>query len=275
MVVFTAAVVALLLGLQFGGSTYSWSDRRTVASLTVGGVIFVLFAAIEWWKGGNAILPGNIIRSRVVPLWFQAIYGLSARDSSYRIIPLIASCIIASMTGTTLTGKFRYYHPFMLLEAMLLAIGSGLLTTLHPTTSNKWVGNEILAGAGTGLGSPLPLLAIQDALPRSNVPIGYGVVLTAGYLASSVALAIAQAVFASRLISDIRQQLPGEDPNAITDAGATDLMSLLPSDMYEKGLHLYNTALTDCWYISVILAAFSVILVLGLKWKKMDMRDEK
>jgi hypothetical protein len=184
------------------------------------------------------------------------------------------------MTCTTLTGKFRYYHPFMLLGAMLLgamllAIGSGLLTTLHPTTSNKWVGYEILAGAGTGLGSPLPLLAVQDALPRSDVPIGYGVVLTAGYLASSVALAVAQAVFASRLKSDIRQQLPGVDPDAVTDAGATDLRSLLPSDVYEKGLHLYNAALTECWYISVILAAVSVILVLGLKWKKMDMRDEK
>lgn len=185
----------------------------------------------------------------------------------------MASCIVAGIVGTTLTGKLRYYHPFMLLGAMLLAIGSGLLTMLHPTASKKWVAYEILAGAGTGLGSPLPLLAVQDALSPSDVPIGFGVVLTAGYLVSSVALAIAQAVFASRLKNAVRQQLPSIDPNTIGGTGATDLKSLLPGDMYERGLQLYSQALTESWYISVILAALSVFLVLGLKWKKMDMKD--
>ncbi|TGO24600.1 hypothetical protein BPAE_0099g00360 [Botrytis paeoniae] len=282
IIAFTAAIVALLLGLQFGGSSYKWSDRRTIVS----GVLFVSFFLLEWWQGDNAILPSKILGTRVValasvytatldgayfvlmyqiPLWFQTIYGLSARESGYRIIPLVASCILAGIVGTVLTGKLRYYHPFMLVGAMLLTIGSGLLTTLHPTASNKWVGYEILAGAGTGLGSPLPLLAVQDALLPSDVSIGYGVVLTAGYLLSSIALAIAQAVFASLLKSAIHQQLPGIDPENIGSTGVTDLKLLFPDDVYEQGLRLYNKALTQSWYISAVLAAISVFLVLGLK----------
>ncbi|KAI9647116.1 hypothetical protein NHQ30_005118 [Ciborinia camelliae] len=105
--------------------------------------------------------------------------------------------------------------------------------------------------------------------------MGYGIVLTAGYLVSSIAFAIAQAVFASRLKSAIRQQLPSIDPNTIDGAGATDLKSLLPDGVYDQGLQLYNKALTQSWYTSVILAAVSVFFVLGLKWKKMDMKDHK
>jgi hypothetical protein len=165
----------------------------------------------------------------------------------------------------------------MLLGAVLLTAGSGALTTLQPgAPSASWIGFQILAGVGTGLGTSLPLLAVRDTLPLSSVSIGYSLVLTAGYLASSISLAIAQDVFVSRLRSEIQQQLPGVDPETIINAkGTTGVRGLLPSEVYEQGLHLYNTALTRSWYISVVLAGVSIFLVLGFKWKKMDMRDKK
>jgi hypothetical protein len=176
--------------------------------------------------------------------------------------------------STTLTGKLHYYHPFMLLGALLLTVGSGMLTTMHPESSlAKWIGYEILAGAGTGFGTALPLLAVQDALQPSDVSIGFAVVLTAGYLASSIALAVAEAVFVSQLKRQIRNQIPGVDPESIiATSGTTDLRNLLPKNLYEQGLQVYSTALTHSWYISVILAGVSVPLVLGLKWKKIEVK---
>ena len=81
--VFAAGVVALLLGLQFGGSSYSWSGGRTIASLTVAGALFLIFAAIEWWKGSDALVPGKIIGNRVVSL--SSIYT-STLDGAYFIL---------------------------------------------------------------------------------------------------------------------------------------------------------------------------------------------
>jgi hypothetical protein len=180
------------------------------------------------------------------------------------------------MAGTTLTGKLRYYQPFMLAGAILLTVGSGVLTTLRPGVSAAvWVVCEIVTGAGTGLATPLPLLAVQDALPPSDVPIGYAVVLTSGYLGSSIALAISQAVFASRLKSSLQSQLPSVDLDAIINSGATDIKNWVPSSLYAQALQIYNQALTQSWYISIVLAGVSVPLVLGFKWKKMDMRDKK
>ena len=180
------------------------------------------------------------------------------------------------MLGTMLTGKLRYYQPFMLLSAICLTVGSGLFAKLQSDTPPvKWVIYEIIVGAGTGVGTALPLLAVQDILQPSDVPVEYAVVLAAGYLGSSIALALSQAIFASRLKQNILTGLPGIGPLVISNAGATDLRNLLPSELYEQGLRLYNDALTESWYISIVLAGISVFLTLGYKWKKMDMRDKR
>ena len=180
------------------------------------------------------------------------------------------------MVGTTATGKLHYYQPFMLLGAIMLTVGCGVLTTLSPSSSNAvWIVCEILAGGGSGLGSPLTFLAVQDVLPRCDVPVGYALLLTAGYLGSSIALAIAQAVFASRLRTQISVELPSVDYSRITDSGATNMRALLPHEMLTRGLQIWNAALTRSWFIAVGLAAVSVLFVFGLKWKKMDMRDRK
>ncbi|KAK3174858.1 hypothetical protein OEA41_002104 [Lepraria neglecta] len=203
--VFAAAVVALLLGLQFGGSSYSWSDGRTIASLTIAGVLFLISAAIESWKGSDAIVPGKIIGNRVVSL--SSIYT-STLDGAYFILTYQISLWFQSISGLSARDS----------------VGSGVLTTLRPGASAvNWVIGEVLAGAGTGFGNSLPLLAVQDTLSPGDVPIGYAVVLTAGYLGSSVALAISQAVFAGRLKRNIRLQLQGVDSDVIINAGATDL----------------------------------------------------
>ena len=65
---FAGFIVALLLGLQFGGSSYSWSDRRTIACLSVASVLSISFAIIEWRRGNNALVPMNIISNKVVNL---------------------------------------------------------------------------------------------------------------------------------------------------------------------------------------------------------------
>lgn len=68
IVVFAGAVTSLLLGLQYGGSVYSWSDRRTIACLVIGIALSLGFVLVEWWKGDDAIVPPKVIRDRVVIL---------------------------------------------------------------------------------------------------------------------------------------------------------------------------------------------------------------
>jgi hypothetical protein len=46
-----------------------------------------------------------------------------------------------------------YYLPWAVASGILTSIGGGLLSTLTPyTATGKWVGYQILAGAGRGAG---------------------------------------------------------------------------------------------------------------------------
>ncbi|KAL9611894.1 MAG: hypothetical protein Q9167_003475 [Letrouitia subvulpina] len=286
----------LLLALQLGGSIYTWSNARSITPLAIAGVLFVTFLLIQRWKGDTAMLPPRIAKLRVVyicaiysgtldaayfvmvyylPIWFQAIKGVSALDSGYRILPLLAASIICNFSAATLAGKLGYYHPFMMFGSMALTLGTGLVTTLTPRSrAAKWVIFEITAGIGAGSGGQLPLIAVQDALVKGDVPVGYAVVLSSGYLGPTVALAIVQAVFGSVLASSLKQDASSVDPDVIRHTGATDWQQDIPLDMVPTVRKAYNHALTRSWYIAVALAGISLVTLSGLKWKKLD-REEK
>lgn len=91
--IFILCIVCLLLALQWGGSTYPWSDGRVIALLVLFGVLLIAFAAVQAWKK-ESIVPLRVIKQRSVaagllyticigsamslmvyylPLWFQAI----------------------------------------------------------------------------------------------------------------------------------------------------------------------------------------------------------
>lgn len=164
----------------------------------------------------------------------------------------------------------------MLVGSVLLTVGSGVLTILNLRSSAAvWVVPELLAGAGTGLGTSLLLLAVRDVMEESDVSIGFGTVLTAGYLGSSIALAVTQTIFASRLKTAIQSKLPSVNPQSIVVSGATNFLGFVPQDVYGEALQLVNTAFIQSLYMAVVLAGISAFSVLGFKWKKLDMRDKK
>ena len=91
--IFVPCMVCLLLALQWGGSTYSWSNGRIIALLVLFSVLLIAFAAVQVWKK-DGTLPPRIIKQRSIaagllyttcvgatmllmayylPLWFQAI----------------------------------------------------------------------------------------------------------------------------------------------------------------------------------------------------------
>lgn len=159
---------------------------------------------------------------------------------------------------------------------MALSVGTGLITTLTPNSRvAKWVTFQILAGIGAGSGGQLPLIAVQDALAKEDVPIGYAVVLSSGYLGPTAALAITQAVFGSVLTSALKHDVPGIDPGAVKHAGATAWHHVVPPNTVGRVLEVYNHSLAQSWYVAVALAGTSLVSLFGLKWKKLDGGNEK
>ena len=61
-----AAIVCLLLALQWGGVTKAWNAGEVIATLVLFVALTVAFVVFEYFQGDRAILVPHIMKKRVV-----------------------------------------------------------------------------------------------------------------------------------------------------------------------------------------------------------------
>ncbi len=287
--VFVPAIVCLLLALQWGGSKYPWSNGRIIALFVVFSVLIVVFIAIQFWKKDNATVPPRILSQRsmasaalfsfclggaffvlvyYIPIWFQAIQGVSATDSGIRNLPTIMGLVIMSVISGILISNIGYYTPFMIASSVLMAVGVGLLSTWQVDTgSAKWIGYQVIFGFGVGLGMQQSMIAAQTVLHLDDVPVGTSVLMFTQMFGGALFISVAQNIFTNRLVSGLAQVVPDINPQIVLRTGATSLKDAIDPRHLSGVLFVYNRAITNTFYISVALASLSAIGALGMEWK--------
>lgn len=287
--IFIPAVVSLLLALQWGGTTYAWSNARIIGLFVVFGVLIVVFLGIQIWQQENATVPPRIFRNRTVmagsffafaigsafflfvyyiPIWFQSVQGVSAVNSGIRNLPMLLSVVVASLIAGGLITAFGYYTPFMIVGTVLAAVGGGLLTTWKPDTpSSVWIGYQILFGAGVGLALQQPLIAVQTVLDIKDVPIGTSVIAFMQTLGGALFVSVGNNVFNNKLVEELVHNLPGTNPKDVLNAGTTNLRSALPAEIVPGVILSYNNALTTSFLVATALAAIAIIGAVFMEWK--------
>lgn len=187
-------IVSLLLALQWGGSKHKWGSPTIIGLLVCAFVLLAAFAVVQFWRGDKATIPPRIIKQRSIasgsivafavgsafmllvfylPIWFQAIKGVSATQSGIRNLPLILGVTIFSIAGGVGVTILGYYTPFMIIGSAVAAIGVGLLTSFEVDTgSAMWIGYQAICGAGIGLVMQQPMIAAQTVLKLDDVPTG-------------------------------------------------------------------------------------------------------
>lgn len=290
LVAFLPAIICLLLALQWGGSTYAWSNGRIIALFVLFGVFIIGFVGIQFWKQDAGTLPPRLVKQRsvwapawfsfclggaffipvyFVPIWFQAIKGTSAVQSGVDNIPMVLGLVIVSIVagaGVTIVG---YYTPFCIAAAALTAVGAGLLSTFTVHSGHAmWIGYQVLFGAGLGLGLQLPMIAVQAALPAEDIPTGTAVVIFAQTIGGAIMLSVGTNVFNNELFKGILKAVPDINPTTVLTAGATSLRStpeLVPH--LAEILVVYNKAITQTFYASVAMGALGLIGALAMEWR--------
>ncbi|KAF7297069.1 DHA14-like major facilitator [Mycena indigotica] len=287
-VLFIPAIVCILLALQWGGSKYAWGSGTIIALLVVFGVLICAFIAIQIWKQESATIPPRIAKQRSIwsgaiyifciggaffilnfylPLWFQAIRGVSAVHSGIDNLPLILAVVIASVLAGGLITAIGYYAPFMILSAVLTAIGTGLISTLKVNSNHtKWMPYEIICGLGIGLGMQQPMLAAQAVLDLKDVPTGTSIIMFANTLGGALFISIGQNVFTNKLIDGLVAHVPGINPSLVLSAGATSLKNAVDVADLPGVLLAYNDALVAAFYAGTAMACLSIVGALTIEW---------
>ena len=203
-----------------------------------------------------------------LPIWFQAIKGVTAVKSGIDSLPMILGVVVASIVAGGAITAIGYYTPFMLAASVLTSIGAGLLSTLSVDAGHaKWIGYQAIYGLGVGLGLQQPLIAVQTVLRINDIPTGTAIVIFAQTLGGALFVSVGQNVFTNRLVSGLQQAVPGLDPSIVLKTGATSLKTQIPKQFLGAVLVQYNKALTQTFYVAIAMACFTLMGALGIEWR--------
>ncbi|KAF7299910.1 Major facilitator superfamily protein [Mycena chlorophos] len=295
------AVTSFILALQWGGNTKPWNSAAVIVCLVLGPVIGVITILWEIWLGvERAMVPTTIFKSKsiyaiifysilsrfamliytyYIPIYYQAARHRTATQSGIDLLPLMLGTIITMIATGQLVTRWGYYYPFLLVGPVFLAIGSGLLYTLSPSTSGaKVIGFQILAGVGLGLSAQNTLLAMQvefrskgeaKLLGQASSMASFG-----QFLGGTLGLGVAEPVFASELTKFLAKYAP-DAPAAVVKESPTAIYSALSEAQIPGVVHAYVASLRIVFVLGVPVAALCLLSAFFIENIKIPKEEAK
>jgi hypothetical protein len=210
-----------------------------------------------------------------LPIWFQVIKEASALRSGIMTLPMLISMIVMSVVGGGLVTVLGYYSPFLSVGCVMISVGAGLMSTFSSGTgSDKWIGYQILFGAGLGFAVQQPIIAMQASLPKDDVPVGNAIMFFAQTLGGSCFLTGAQNIFDGQLVKGVAAlNIPGLNATSISGTGATQIRNLVPDDQIPAFLAAYNDSIVQTFYLATGCAAVSTLVSFFVPWNSVKGKD--
>ncbi|KAK2764510.1 hypothetical protein FQN54_009205 [Arachnomyces sp. PD_36] len=287
VVLLVGNLVCYFLALQWGGLTKAWNSP-TVIGLLVGWLLLsVCFAANEWWQGDRALVVLRILKVRSIagvcgfvlflygayfailyniPVYFQAINGLSPQDSGIRTIPVILATSATSLISSVVISKIGVYQPFLIVGAALAAIGAGLIYTfgLH-TTLGQEIGYQIIFGIGTGV-VQIPAMVAGTVVADADKAISLSTVCVTQFFAAAYVIAATDSITNNLILSNLPKFAPEVDPQTVLHAGAGGLQEAFSGETLLGVRQSYEVGLKGAWALVVALFCISFFCSFITKW---------
>ena len=280
-----ASVSCLILMATWAGEgRYSWGSPVT---LGLGAAAILLGAVFVWWeaRASEPIVPLRLFRNPIVriivpmmivmgsmmfgassflPLFLQAVEGVSATQSGLLLLPLMVGVMISSIgTGriTAITGRYKVWP---IAGTALAVLGSFLLAVgLDADTSRAYIGVAMLAmGLGFGATMPTSTLAVQNSVDWRDLGVASSLVTFFRSLGGAVGLAVYGAVFNARIASSGIDERLLQAPSQIQD---------LPAATREPVI----TALADAVQFLFVVSVPVMVVAFVLSWfvKEIPLRE--
>jgi len=256
-------VVPLLIVAE-QGREWGWTSPNAFIAYALGVIGITSFIIIERKMGEDAILPLHIFKSRTfslttllgvivgmgmfggmisLPLVLQIVYGATATEAGYLMIPMVMGLMVSSIMSGQITGKTGKYKIFMVLGTALMSISFLYLSTLVYT----WAIWQISIGMvimGLGLGQMMQTLTIasQNSVEAKDI----GVATSSSTFFRQMGGTLGVAVFLSILFNSLADKgaeigakiqaaitaNPGllNDPRNAVFASGQDISALIQSD---------------------------------------------
>nr|WP_214661172.1 MFS transporter [Streptomyces polyasparticus] len=287
-VLLAAASTCLVLLTSWGGTEYEWGDR-VILGLAAGAVVSTVLFLVAEKYAAEPLIPLHLFRDATfnltglvgaiigvglfgaasyLPTFLQMVDGATATESGLLMLPMMGGIVIASIVSGQLISKTGHYKVYPIVGGLASAAGMWLLSLLDTDTSQLeysiWMA---VLGVGIGLIMPVLILAVQNAVPPSDLGTATSANNYFRQIGGSVGAAVFGTLFASRLTDALADRLPSgadlPDPESITP----QLVHAMEPALKDGYIQAYADAMPRIFLYLVPVLLLGFVLALFLKEK--------
>jgi predicted MFS family arabinose efflux permease len=293
--------LALAAGGRRAGALVSPYALALLAGSALAGVVFV---AIER-RAAEPMVPLDLMKNRVivvsswagffagvamfgaiafVPLFAQGAMGATATQAGSLLTPLMLAWVTMSIVGGRLAVNLGF-RPTSIAGLVLMATGLEVLSMAGRATAKHWLVLDMLViGAGLGLTMLTLLLAVQQAVPRSQLGVSTSLNLFVRSIGGGVGVAVCGVALSAGLAVELSKVAQGhnvvgltperaaalaENPNALVEPSAR---AALPPPVLAALEDAFALALKPVFRLGSLSALLGLVAVLwlpgGAAWRR-------
>lgn len=222
---------ALVFSVSLGGDLLDWSHPLVLFGLVGGALLLGVFVAQEL-RSPDPLMPLRMLRIRVVracaattfligsvnfmavaflPLMLQVVTGIGSTRAGLAILPTTFGIAVTSTIVGRLVVRTGHYRIWPILGSAVFAAGYFVLASIgpDPRMAVVWMGTGLL-GVGMGAGSPVFMVAMQNAVPHRDVGVVSAMAMFSRNTGQAFGTALAGAFFVTRLTHHLDRLAPAE-----------------------------------------------------------------
>lgn len=219
-ILIAGGVSLLLIWVSMAGNQFDWWSTTT-AWMVGGAVVALVLAVIVELRAKEPILPMSLFKNRTFTLaviasisvgvamfgtsvylaqYMQLARGASPTESGLLTLPMIAGLLLSSTIIGNIISRTGVWKPYMIGGSIALAIGLGLMGTIHYDTNYVLVSVYMLIlGAGVGAVMQNLVLVVQNAVQPSELGASSAGVAFFRSLGGTVGVSVMGAILATRV----------------------------------------------------------------------------
>ncbi|TCC31922.1 MFS transporter [Kribbella speibonae] len=276
-----------LIWVSFAGEHFPWWSWQTGAYLG-GTAVLALLAVIVETHATEPLVPMRVVRERTTALailasvavgmgmfgsavflgqYFQVARGYSATEAGLLTIPMMFGSFLGSVGSGQLITRFGRWKRYLVIGALFLTAGLGLLGTIDHTSPYWYVGLGMFAmGIGMGMTMQNLVLAVQNTVDVSEVGAASASVTFFRSLGGAVGVSVLGAILATRVTDLITEHLRELGAGAAVGGSGSLLdVNSLPAPVQEIVRHAYGDATGRIFVIAAGAAVVSFLAVLFIR----------
>ena len=285
------SVTSLVLYLSWAGPDKGWTSAAGIWLLVSTVVLAALFVLVES-RAKEPIIPlelfkhwtftSNIIFAMIMgigmfggliflPIYLQAVKGMSATQSGLAILPLVVGIFTTSIGGGQIMSRTGRYKWMPITGALVVGLALFAFSTLQVDTPYYMVA-LIMYAFGTGLGFTMQVVvtAVQNSVDRRNMGVATASVTFFRSMGGAIGTALLGAILNIQLkhhLSEIVGAARGHAPGGPIRTNDVTAIQALPEPIKSWVLEAFTRAMDDVFLVAVPFMAVAFVIALTMHEK--------